>query len=326
MGDPASGVNQKSRNFIPGLVLFLIAPFVGEVLPGARSILSMLNPLNFLVLTTLYGCGAVIIREAAVRWNKGWPTIFLLGLAYGIVEEGIGTQSFANPAWAGLSVPALYGRAFGVNWVWIPQIMLYHSLISMSLSILLVGFLFPEKRGIPYVSMKALRISVVVITLNLAFEVFVLFHYNAGPVYYIAALLSITLLTVMAKKVPPRIRTSRRIVLSGWSISIVAVVFSLTFFAVLGSYIPAVAPSIVDLAATLVLAILIISFLIFVKSRENKETLYYVSVGTIAYFAITAVIFDPVDVVSSVFFILLMVLARIRLRNWKSTMADNPAG
>lgn len=309
-----SDAKGNSQSFLPGLILFLIAPFVGEVLPGARSVLSMLNPLNFIILTTLYGSGAVLIREAAVRWKKGWPTVFLLGLAYGVVEEGIGTQSFANASWAGLSVPAMYGRALGVNWVWIPQIMLYHSLISISLSILLVGFLFPNMRNTPYISGRTVKVCIIMILLNLAFEMFVLFRYNAGPVYYLAAMLSIIVLAAIARKAPVSLFSGHKVALPGVSVSIIALLICLAYFALLDSYIPKVAPASVDLIATLVLAASAIIFLGKVKTRGKMEMLFFASVGTIAYFAVTAVVFNPVDVISSIFFILLMAYAHFRLK------------
>lgn len=306
---------RNRRGFLPGLILFLIAPFVGEVLPGARSVLSMLNPFNFIILTTLYGCGAVIIREAAVRWKKGWPTIFLLGLAYGIVEEGIGTQSFANPAWAGLSVPALYGRAFGVNWVWIPQIMLYHSLISMSLSILIVSFLFPDRRGNPYLKIRTVKVCLAAIVLNLALEVFVMFRYNAGPVYYVAAIAAIMVLTGIARKAPASVFTRKKLVLPGPAISVFAFLLSLVYFAYLDSYAPKVAPPSYDLAATFVMAGTALVFLGVVRTRGQTEMLYFASLGAVAYFAFTAVIVDPIDIISSVFFLIIMVAAGFRLRS-----------
>src|SRR5262245_36272156 len=82
------------RRFIPVLVLAVLATVVGEVLFGATT-LSRLGGL--LVVTPLYGGGAVLIRELARRRGPGWGRIVLLGAAYAIVEEGLAIQSMFNP-------------------------------------------------------------------------------------------------------------------------------------------------------------------------------------------------------------------------------------
>jgi hypothetical protein len=41
-----------------------------------------------------YGSGALIIRELKVRWNKGYISMFVLGEAYRIIEEGLMAKSF----------------------------------------------------------------------------------------------------------------------------------------------------------------------------------------------------------------------------------------
>lgn len=313
----------NTANRLPGLVLFLIAPLIGEVLPGARTIFSMLNPLNFIVLTTLYGTGAIIIRETTIRWKKGWPTVFLLGLAYGVAEEGIGAQSFANPYWGGLSVPAMYGRVLGVNWVWALQILLYHSLISISLSILVVSFLFPNRRGTRYVSDKTLLACLVGISLNLLFEVFVLFPYNAGLFYYLGMVSSIIVFVMLARRIPDRIITGRKFKTQWWLISLVAILFSFVFFAIMEGYLPMHVSPVIDFLATLGLAVLIFAFLSRVRSRSGFEMPFYVAAGTIVYFSVTSTIFNPVNVVSAIFFIFILLLGRSMLKRRHLYSADS---
>ena len=54
------------------------------------------------MLAPLYGGGALLVRETALRLGAGWPGIFLLGLAYGIVEEAYVDMSLFNPNFLGL--------------------------------------------------------------------------------------------------------------------------------------------------------------------------------------------------------------------------------
>ncbi len=130
----------------PALVLFFLAPVIGELLSGAAPPAEFFNPLILLILSALYGSGAILVREVALRWGKRWPTIFTLGLAYGILEEGIMVKSFFDPAWPDLGALGVYGRFAGVNWVWSLFLMVYHAVVSIAIPILLVELLYTERR------------------------------------------------------------------------------------------------------------------------------------------------------------------------------------
>jgi len=77
----------------------------------------VLSPFYFflqLALNTgLYLPGALLIREAMIRWKKGWASVLLLGAAYGILEEGtaLGTLFNTAPVEYG-SGPASYGNGW----------------------------------------------------------------------------------------------------------------------------------------------------------------------------------------------------------------------
>jgi len=71
----------------------LLSPGIPEYISGSSPTSAIvLNPPMFgfqLVANLgLYGPGVLLVREAMVRWNKGWATVLLLGAAYGILEEG----------------------------------------------------------------------------------------------------------------------------------------------------------------------------------------------------------------------------------------------
>jgi hypothetical protein len=116
-----------SRRFVPVLLLFFLSPIVGELISGSSPPVEFFQPLSLLMLSALYGSGAVLVREFTVRWRKGWPTIFILGLAYGILEEGLMVKSFFDPSWMDLGLLGTYGRWAGVNWVWSLDLTIYHT-------------------------------------------------------------------------------------------------------------------------------------------------------------------------------------------------------
>lgn len=80
---------RTSRTWLALLTLYVLAPIVGEVLSGSTPPLNFITPFTFLLLTWLYGSGAIIARELVRRRGLGWTSILLLGAAYGILEEGL---------------------------------------------------------------------------------------------------------------------------------------------------------------------------------------------------------------------------------------------
>lgn len=134
----------------PALALFIIAPVFGELFSGSTPLNEYLNPVTFIILSLLYGCGAIIIRELVIRWKKGWGSLLLLGFAYGIYEEGLVVRSFFDPNWMDLGNLGVYGRLWGVNWVWTEHLTIYHALISIAASIAFAEMLYPDRRSEPW--------------------------------------------------------------------------------------------------------------------------------------------------------------------------------
>src|ERR1051326_7606396 len=80
----------------PVLTLLVLAPSIGELLSGSSPPLQFFNPIFFLLLVGLYGCGALLVRETAARRSLNSTGILLCGAAYGIIEEGLMCKSFFN--------------------------------------------------------------------------------------------------------------------------------------------------------------------------------------------------------------------------------------
>jgi hypothetical protein len=138
----------------PTLALFLVAPAFGELFSGSAPLNEYINPITFIILSLLYGCGAILIRELVVRWDKGWPSLLLLGFAYGIYEEGLVVRSFFDPNWMDLGNLGVYGRVAGVNWVWSEHLTIYHALISIAASIAFVEILYPAQRTASWINSR----------------------------------------------------------------------------------------------------------------------------------------------------------------------------
>ena len=122
----------------PALTLVFLAPFIAEVLSGATkvSILFVLIPEMM-----VWGCGALLIREAVRRWGGGWPSLLCLGLALSVAEEFLIQQTSLAP------VPfpgalAHYGRAWGVNWIWFLFMLGFESVLVVLVPVEVTELLF----------------------------------------------------------------------------------------------------------------------------------------------------------------------------------------
>ena len=173
------------RRYAPVFVLTVLAVFIGEVLLGATPI-SRLGGL--VVVTPLYGGGAVLIRELVRRRGLGWGRIALLAAAYAIVEEGLALQSMFNPNLfnAGL----IGGTVLGINWVWIEWTVGYHIVWSIGIPILLSELLFPARRSEPWLGRTGMIVAGVAYAIS-ALALAAIFRLVVAPDFRAPAILLI---------------------------------------------------------------------------------------------------------------------------------------
>src|SRR6266498_5423868 len=149
----------------PLLFLILLTPGIPEYLSASSQLTALvINPFGFLFQLGanigLYGSGVILIREAMIRWKKGWASVFLLGVAYGIVEEGLALWTLFNPLAQPVGVLGFYGHWLGVNWVWTVGLLIFHSVYSIGLPIFLFGLVFPEMKSKSLVSGTGVTFSI----------------------------------------------------------------------------------------------------------------------------------------------------------------------
>lgn len=157
---------------------------------------------GLLVLPLLYGGGALIVRELAVIWGKGWTSILVMGLAYGIIEEGLMVKSFFDPNWVDIGALGEYGRFLGVNWVWTVMLTLFHCVFSIAIPILLVNMSFPDQAGKRWMSDKWLKRLGVAFGANVAIGFLLFTDYHPGPLEYSVTALTVILLFALAHELP----------------------------------------------------------------------------------------------------------------------------
>ena len=151
------------RRVAPAIALFFLSPLVAEFLLGDFT-LAVFGYLLF--LGPMYGGGAVLIRETVRRTGRGWPSMVLLALAYGVFEEGVTTQSLFNPDYAHVHLlDSGFVPALGIAIPWTLYVLALHTVWSMSVPIALVEE-WTERRTVPWLHTPGLVVAAVLFVLG----------------------------------------------------------------------------------------------------------------------------------------------------------------
>jgi hypothetical protein len=194
----------------PILCLALLTPGIPEYLSGSSSFgVFFANPVLFLILLGanlgMYLPGVLLIREAMIRWRKGWASVIVLGAAYGIAEEGLGLSTLFNAHAGVVGALGSYGHWLGVNWVWSVGVLMVHIVYSLALPILLLGLALPETRGRSLLGARGIAVALGVFVLDLFFLMLVVLgalHFWMGIPQLLGSLLAIGALILVARRLP----------------------------------------------------------------------------------------------------------------------------
>jgi hypothetical protein len=248
-GHPNPGV--KPRRAWPAiLTLFFLAPVTAEVLTGSTPPIAFLtDPTRLIFNPLLYGCGALLVREVARRRGLGWASILWMGAAYGVFEEGLVINTWANP-WAEQICTVVngaqnglcdYSRVGGINLLWALSLTTFHAIVSITIPILLVELAFPGRAARPWLGRKAIIVCVAAEALCLALGIllsFVVFrqHHLDAPLLApygveVALMIVFIALALRARPAdrpdsphrPPRLWTLRLLALIGIAEAILSV-------------------------------------------------------------------------------------------------------
>lgn len=183
-------------------VLAFLSPIIAELLSGSSPPLEFFNPISFALLLGLYGAGVLVVRELAVMWRLGWMGIIVLGAAYGILEEGVAIKSFFDPFWMDLGGLGEYGRYVGTNWVWAVWLTIYHSMISITLPILITWLLYPNLRNTRLTNFSSFGALLVILLLDVVVCTLLLNRFVPFIPMWLLAVAAVFGLTYYAKHIP----------------------------------------------------------------------------------------------------------------------------
>ncbi|MGH7881884.1 MAG: hypothetical protein ACREN8_03110 [Candidatus Dormibacteraceae bacterium] len=149
-----------SRPFAPILSLLILAPFTVDILFGATQVTTMAGLIPEIIT---YGCAALLIRGVVRSCGGGWSTILLFGLAFTVISECLIVQTSLAPQIGRLSN---YGRAWGVNWLYLTWAMGYVSIWGIVLPIQLTELIYPRLRANLWLRRRGLITVAVVFALG----------------------------------------------------------------------------------------------------------------------------------------------------------------
>ena len=158
----------------------------------------------------------MLVREATVRWRKGWATVLLLGAAYSLLEEGVALSTLFNPTAGPVGALGNFGQWLGVSWVWAEGVVLVHVVYSISPPLHLLRLAVPETVGKSLLGRRGIVSAVVVLGVDVFLLLLVVVfwqHFWMGPPLLLSSLLAIGFLTYLARRAPtewPRLRQGKQ--------------------------------------------------------------------------------------------------------------------
>lgn len=226
----------RSRLHVRPTILLLIVPaFIAEALSGATPpTVFFLQPNILIAFCLYYGSAAILARELSLRWRGGWPSILLLGAAFAVIQEGLGTKVFFDPSRSELSPLVNYGTLGGVHWVFVVQLVIYHSVYSIALPIALVELVCRNQRNLRWVGDRGLILAGICLAV-ITWLLYLIYPFQPPPGPYLGAAAAAALFVLAARTAPITLGTGRRTAVwrprTWWLLGMVAgaVFFTISF-------------------------------------------------------------------------------------------------
>ncbi len=284
------------------IFLLVLAPVFGELLSGSMPSLLFFNLALFPIALLLYGCGALLIREAKARWKLQWSVIFL-AVAYGIIEEGIMIHSFFNTGHVDLGALSGYAMYLGVQWAWTIGLIMFHATSSTLIPIFIIDSLFPKhkdksllkKRGVILTFIGFLLIIIAWIVLMVIMKSDKAYADYSMNIWHmvISILVVFLLIWLVYKYKTSRIKTKNKILpsfifgLAGF-LFMSFVLFGAGILAALG--VPGIIAIVIQLFVVL-LTLLFVKYEIYNKNTTKKHIVALIT-GTILFWIFLTPIYE----------------------------------
>ncbi len=168
-------------------------------------------PSNIFVTSMFYALQLLVVEDLYSRFKLSYKDLFLIGILWGVLEEGALTLTNYTPMTEWLK-PG-YGRFLGLNTVWMSFLTFFHAVYTVTLTFLIVDRFFPRNVG-PVLTKKVYAlIMTYLMALYIGNPVYVIFHTMPAQLHFnfkprIEAVLIVALLAAfMALIIARRVRS-----------------------------------------------------------------------------------------------------------------------
>ncbi|MFI5272696.1 MAG: hypothetical protein ACHQ4H_06650 [Ktedonobacterales bacterium] len=152
------------------------------------------QPISLPFICLFYGTALLLVREALLRRRLGWTGVLLLGIAFGVVNEGVAAGTWYTV------LPTGYRFIGPVDLTWIVALTIFHTFLSIVLVAAFVECAFPAFAGRSLLRWPGITICAVLFG-GFALLVALTPHYRA---YRLLALALACALTLVALLLPGR--------------------------------------------------------------------------------------------------------------------------
>jgi hypothetical protein len=177
------------------VVLVALAMVLPELATGSTPLHTFFNPVVFLILFLGYGVMVLLIREFVVRNNLNLFGLFIIGLSYTVVNEGLFAKTLIHETGLPIGFYDSYGYLFGISFPFFIVIALFHSLYSVLFPILVTHYFFKEGSVVPWLSKK---LSYFLLVLPITVGILNFFGSNKGEgtfgQFFVLAILSLMII------------------------------------------------------------------------------------------------------------------------------------
>lgn len=134
--------------------LILLAMILPELATGSTPLFNFLNPIVLFIVFLGYGITVLLIREVVVRNKLNLFGLFIIGLSYTVLNEGLFAKTLIQSKGLPIALYDNYGYVFGISFPFFITIALFHSLYSVMFPILVTHFYYKEESAVPWLSKK----------------------------------------------------------------------------------------------------------------------------------------------------------------------------
>ncbi|MGQ9723063.1 MAG: hypothetical protein ACUVXA_17305 [Candidatus Jordarchaeum sp.] len=108
------------------------------------------DPWSIFVTFMFYGLSLLVIEDLVSRYSLDYRKLLIIGVIYGILEEGFLALTNELPGWQGMGVG--FGRYFGLSVPWTIFIAEFHAVYTVVLTFMIADLIIPREKTGPVLS------------------------------------------------------------------------------------------------------------------------------------------------------------------------------